>query len=203
MVEEMYLEELKENEGNLAVDENDVVGLQKQNNNNKYSRNEDDEKPSHDELVRIDSECLSSLINVNTEAKRSKPLGNNINDHSYGGGAMELDFSSYTLHSSSAYGGVGGGGVSLTLGLHQHAGNGNGGGVSLAFSQPLSINNSDQQQHNSSSSSVFYHRSNDDHVGTVVHHHHHQYSSLLDSESGQTLPYRNLMGAQLLHDSFV
>ncbi|XP_042004092.1 homeobox protein BEL1 homolog [Salvia splendens] len=88
MVEEMYLEELKEK----------------------------DQKPSHDHLVRIDSECLSSIINNNDDKEKSKTLQNE--QHHFG--AMELNFSSYS-------GGGGGDGVSLTLGLQQR------GGVSLAF----------------------------------------------------------------------
>ncbi|KAI3468702.1 hypothetical protein Pfo_025365 [Paulownia fortunei] len=195
MVEEMYLEELKENEGMGALDgaavnldEND--GLQDQN----PSRNED-QKPTHDQLVRIDSECLSSIINnpEKNDAKKSKALQNEHQNPSFGRvgdsyGAMELDFSSYGHHSAAGGASVsyvnentgghnyGGGGVSLTLGLHQH---GVSGGVSLAFSS-------------ASQSSLFYPRDHMEDCQTV------QYS-LLDSES-QTLPYRNLMGAQLLHD---
>ncbi|KAK7399181.1 hypothetical protein VNO78_10358 [Psophocarpus tetragonolobus] len=66
--------------------------------------------------------------------------------------------------------------VSLTLGLQQHGES----GVSLAFPPP-------------SQSSIFYPRDQDqDHCQTL------QYS-LLDAQ-GQNMPYRNLMGTQLLHD---
>ncbi|XP_047966804.1 homeobox protein BEL1 homolog [Salvia hispanica] len=98
MVEEMYLEELKE-------------------------KDTPDQKPSHDKLVRMDSECLSSIINNsnsnnnNDDKEKSKTLLQNEQHHF---GAMELNFSSYA-------GGGGGGGVSLTLGLQQR------GGVGLAF----------------------------------------------------------------------
>ncbi|KAK6158217.1 hypothetical protein DH2020_005531 [Rehmannia glutinosa] len=53
MVEEMYLEELKEDEGNL----NGVVSANLDENlqNLNPSRNEDDQKPTVDQLVRIDS----------------------------------------------------------------------------------------------------------------------------------------------------
>ncbi|XP_051137666.1 homeobox protein BEL1 homolog [Andrographis paniculata] len=71
----------------------------------------------------------------------------------------------------TSYGG-GGGGVSLTLGLHQH------GGVS------------------SSSSSMFYSTAEQMEECQTVHHHY----SLLENDQSQNLPYRNLMGAQLLHD---
>ncbi|KAL0331291.1 UNVERIFIED_CONTAM: Homeobox protein BEL1 [Sesamum angustifolium] len=196
MVEEMYLEEQKEEEGigddgaaNLDDNHHDHHGLTNQN----PSRTKD-QKPAHDQLVRIDSECLSSIINntdKNTSKNKSKAAA--LQNHEQqnhpcsfgrpGGdsyGAMELDFSSYTHHHSSAAGGPTnyvGGGVSLTLGLHQHGGSG---GVSLPFS-PASVQ-----------SSLFYPRDHMEDCQTV------QYS-LLDSEN-QNLPYRNLMGAQLLHD---
>ncbi|CBI34373.3 unnamed protein product, partial [Vitis vinifera] len=96
---------------------------------------------------------------------------------------VELDFSSYNHHTAgavsftndSAHHNFGGSGVSLTLGLQQHGGS----GVSLAFSP-------------ASQSSLFYSRDPIEDCQPV------QYS-LLDGE-GQNLPYRNLMGAQLLHD---
>ncbi|XP_042039893.1 homeobox protein BEL1 homolog [Salvia splendens] len=92
MVEEMYLEELKEKDGGSRTP---------------------DQKPSHDQLMRMDSECLSSIINNNNDDKEKSKLQNHF-------GAMELNFSSYS-------GGGGGDGVSLTLGLQQR------GGVGLAF----------------------------------------------------------------------
>ncbi|KAL7122961.1 hypothetical protein ACP275_01G077300 [Erythranthe tilingii] len=208
MVEEMYLEELKEDEGvagdgggAAAVYEND--GLMSSQN---HSRSED-LKPSHDQLVRIDSECLSSIINNNkNEAKRNKggdgggggatlqnehhhqinPSFGRVIGDSYGSAAMELDFSSYSHHSSGGgsavhYGGGGGsgGGVSLTLGLHQHGG----GGVSLASFSPAAA----------SQNSLFY-------GGRSEHMVEDNQYTLLDGGENQNLPYRNLMGAQLLHD---
>lgn len=158
MVEEMYLEELKEKESAAAADENDVAPPQNQNN---PSRSED-HKPSHDQLVRIDSECLSSII----DAKKSKSIHAD-DDHHFG--AMELDFSGGGGGHS-----YGGGGVSLTLGLHQH---GEAGGVSLAFA---------------TAPSLFYARDQMEECQTATY-------SLLESEN-QSLQYRNLMGAQLLHD---
>ncbi|KZV15362.1 POX family protein isoform 1 [Dorcoceras hygrometricum] len=200
MVEEMYLEELKEQDGVGAIQVANVdedESLQDQN----LCTNED-QKPTHDQLIRVDSECLSSIINnpEKNNGKKNKTLQNELQNQAFGrvvgdsyGACMELDFSSsYAQHiatgATAATGsyidnaaGVhsyvaaagGGGGVSLTLGLQQH------GGVSLSFS-PTSQN------------SIFYPRDHMEDCQTV------QYS-LLDSE-GQTLPYRNLMGAQLLHD---
>ncbi|KAG8374999.1 hypothetical protein BUALT_Bualt10G0053900 [Buddleja alternifolia] len=155
MVEEMYLEELKDEDEDH------------QNN----TRNED-QKPTHDQLV-IDhhsDQSLSSIININSDTKNNKEAQlHNEHHHPYGT-SMDIDFSSYSHHPSvGGGGGGGGGGVSLTLGLHQQ-------GSSLLYSR------SDHQM--------------EDCQNTV------EYNSLLDShENDQTnLPYRNLMGAQLLHD---
>ncbi|GAV76115.1 Homeobox_KN domain-containing protein/POX domain-containing protein [Cephalotus follicularis] len=194
MVEEMYLEETKEKENNMASSD----GITDLEDNSRLNHDPiTDQKPTPDQLVRIDSECLSSIINNNPDKnesnKSTKALQNHHMQHhqqqqSFGSfGAMELDFSSYNHHTA---GGVsyandssttatqnfnGGTGVSLTLGLQQHGGS----GVSLAFSP-------------ASQSSLFFPRDHMEDCQPV------QYS-LLDGE-GQNLPYRNLMGAQLLHD---
>ncbi|KAF3974232.1 hypothetical protein ACB098_10G126400 [Castanea mollissima] len=204
MVEDMYLEEIKERENNMTSSDG-VTNLDengRQNQNPPPTRPED-QKPTQDQLVRIDSECLSSIITnpEKNDSKTSKTLQDHHmhhQQHSFGRvaaetyGSMELDFSSYNHHSAGGggavsypsdsnanqnnfNGGSGGGGVSLTLGLQQHGGS----GVSLAFS-PASQN------------SLFYARDHIEDCQPV------QYS-LLDGE-GQNLPYRNLMGAQLLHD---
>ncbi|XP_073055619.1 homeobox protein BEL1 homolog [Primulina eburnea] len=97
MVEEMYLEEFK------------------------------DQKPTHDQLVRIHSESLSSILN-NPEkngGKSNKTLENEVKNHCFGGvgnsfGAIELDFSSAAGGGTPTISYAGGGGVSLTLGLYQH-----------------------------------------------------------------------------------
>lgn len=190
MVEEMYLEETKEEEnlgspeGSKALD--DMNGM---NQNNPQTHIDQDRKPN---LVRIDSECISSLINhphekndTNKNCLQHDPHHHQVQNYGVrsGGdqsfGAIELDFSTNIAYGGD-HGGMSnknlglGGGVSLTLGLQQHGGSGSMG--LSAFSQAPH------------QSSLFYPR--DDQV---------QYSSLLDSEN-QNLPYRNLMGAQLLHD---
>ncbi|KAK4488312.1 hypothetical protein RD792_004068 [Penstemon davidsonii] len=182
MVEEMYLEELKEH-----GEENDENQLQNQINHSRINY-EDDQKPSHEQLTRnMDSECLSSIINHNSDRNKNRSKSNE--EEHFG---RVMDFSSYNHHSAGGavsynYGGGGGGGVSLTLGLHQHGGNG---GVSLAFSP-------------ASQGSLFYPRENNNNnkndaemedCQTV------QEYSLLESDQNQNLPYRNLMGAQLLRD---
>ncbi|KAE8055352.1 hypothetical protein FH972_012196 [Carpinus fangiana] len=197
MVEEMYIEETKEQDNmdmtspdRIIADPDGINGRQNQNPP-PLTRLEDDQKPTQDQLVRIDSDCLSSII-TNPEKKDSKTSKTTLQNHqimhhhqqqqhgfgrieTYGN--MELDFSSYANDSTSTvHQNFNGGGVSLTLGLQQHGGN----GVSLAFSP-------------ASQSSLFYGRDHIEECQPV-----HQYS-LLDSE-GQNLPYRNLMGAQLLHD---
>ncbi|XP_052210627.1 homeobox protein BEL1 homolog isoform X1 [Diospyros lotus] len=168
MVEEMYMEETKEQD-NAAASSDD----------NGVRPRPEDHKPTAAQLGRIESECLSSIIN-NPSEKNDGKHSKAPHDHSFGRvaadtfSAVELDFSSYNHH-ATAPGGSSGGGVSLTLGLQQHGGN----GVSLAFS-PVS------------QGSLFYPREHIEDCQQV------QYS-LLDGEA-PNLPYRNLMGAQLLHD---
>ncbi|KAI7726183.1 hypothetical protein M8C21_009633 [Ambrosia artemisiifolia] len=180
MVEEMYMEEIKTNQ-DQTMDQGTSDGLN--------PNPEPDQKPTADELVRIDSECLSSIINH--PEKRDQSLTKAQDQHGFNQGfarvtnsfgAVELDFSTYNNPHNF------GGGVSLTLGLQQHGagggggGSGGGGGVSLGFT-PTSQN------------SLFYPRDHMEDCQTSV-----QYSSLLESDQEQNLPYRNLMGAQLLHD---
>ncbi|KGN50071.1 homeobox protein BEL1 homolog [Cucumis sativus] len=227
MVEEMYLEETKEQEEEIdnsfnnnannsfdgVTDFNDDI-----DGHRSIATRLEDQKPTPDQLLRIDSECLSSIISSNSEknndhSRTIKTMQNHHghqlhgnHNHTFGRvvgdafGTVELDFSSYNHHTGS--GGVSyhnsshnnnnqhfnngsGGGVSLTLGLQQHAaagGNGNG-GVSIAFASagPAVGQNS-----------LFFTRDHMEECQPV------QYS-LLDGET-QNLPYRNLMGAQLLHD---
>ncbi|KAK7307869.1 hypothetical protein VNO77_41300 [Canavalia gladiata] len=185
MVEEMYLEEVKEQENNIAsseagTDQEDDINPTNIQNQAPPSRSED-QKPT---LVRIDSECASSIINNHTsDNKNEAKSSTEMNPQEQCFGSVELDFSSYTHHSSGmvSYGSNngnnnrslnGGSGVSLTLGLQQH-------GVSLAFPP-------------ATQSSLYYGRDQIEDCQPV------QYS-LLEAE-GQNLPYRNLMGAQLLHD---
>lgn len=195
MVEEMYLEETKEQDNLGSPDGATDPDDNGRPNPNPQPRIED-QKPTAEQLVRIDSECLSSIINnpEKNDSKNGKSLQNphphHLHHHqpNFGRvaeafGAVELDFSSYNHHTAgavsftndSAHQNFGGSGVSLTLGLQQHGGS----GVSLAFSP-------------ASQSSLFYSRDPIEDCQPV------QYS-LLDGE-GQNLPYRNLMGAQLLHD---
>ncbi|KAL0408162.1 UNVERIFIED_CONTAM: Homeobox protein BEL1 [Sesamum radiatum] len=193
MVEEMYLEDLKEGEDMRELDGGAAAANHHENGNQNPAPGTEDQKPTQDQLIRIDSDYLSSIINTpgkNDPKAPDKSLGSDHQQHheesSFSrvgdeyGTSMQFDFSSYSQQTSGSavfYGG--GGGVSLTLGLQQ---NGASGGVSLAFSP-------------ATQSSLFYPRSSDnmEDCQTV-----HQYS-LLDSEH-QNLPYRNLMGAQLLHD---
>uniref|UniRef100_A0A6N2K6W1 POX domain-containing protein n=1 Tax=Salix viminalis TaxID=40686 RepID=A0A6N2K6W1_SALVM len=140
MVEEMYLEETKEQGNNMAS--SDGVTDLDENINGRSNQNPSstDQKPTPDQLNRIDSECLSSVIsnpdkndtNKSTISFQSHHLQHQ--QHNFGNfGGMDLDFSSYNHHTA---GGVSyandnasnqnfnGGGVSLTLGLQQHKGSG-------------------------------------------------------------------------------
>lgn len=179
MVEEMYVEETKDNENehiegslvsdrfNVTLDENTTMPQMEQ-------------KPTVDQLIRRDSDCLSSIINHH-DHHASKNLDNDIHQgfarvSSDPFGAVELDFSTYNHNFGSS---SGGGGVSLTLGLQQHADGGVG----------------HRGGNGSGEVSLYYPRDHMEDCQTAV-----QYSSLLEGDQGQNLPYRNLMGAQLLHD---
>ncbi|CAK8579232.1 unnamed protein product [Lathyrus sativus] len=177
MVEEMYLEEEKEQQRNTTTSEGGNNINHEEENLNVLQDQSPTQQPHEDQkprLLRIDSECVSSIIN---------------NDHKLAAdafGSVDIDFSSYNTHHSSDHmvggypsgesfhHGGGGGGVSLTLGLQQHGGN----GVSLAFPS-------------TTQSPMFYTR---EQIEEPV-----QYS-LLDGEGTNIMPYRNLMGTQLLHD---
>ncbi|TYJ22518.1 hypothetical protein E1A91_A08G130600v1 [Gossypium mustelinum] len=199
MVEEMYMEETKEHENNMASSDA-VTTIDGDDNSGRPNPIilPTDQKPTPDQLLRIDSECLSSIVSSDPEkndAKSAKTLQNqHFHQHHYQkqsfetSGIMELDFSSYSHHHTSggaSYNGSdynanqscfnGGGSVLLTLGLQQHGGT----GVSLAFS-PVAR------------SSIFYPRDHIEDCQPV------QYS-LLDGEA-QHLSYRSLIGARLLHD---
>ncbi|XP_010545511.1 PREDICTED: homeobox protein BEL1 homolog [Tarenaya hassleriana] len=134
-----------------------------------------DPKPEPNPMIRVDPESLSYMItNPNTKISQSHRQGATPFGSTF-------DFSSYG-HQAVTYAGdssnqgleEGTRGVSLTLGLQRHNGNS---GVSLAFSPAASLFYGDCQQ------------------GSV------QYSTaMLDGDESQNLPYRNLIGAQLLHD---
>lgn len=195
MVEEMYLEEEKEQQRNTTTLEGGGGGNNinhEDENLNNVLQNQSPTQPHEDQkprLVRIDSECVSSIINNNHDHNKNE-ANKNLNHHHQlaadAFGSVDIDFSSYNTHHSSdhmvaAYTsnegfhhGGGGGGVSLTLGLQQHGGN----GVSLAFPS-------------TSQGPMFYTR---EQIDEPV-----QYS-LLDGEGTNIMPYRNLMGTQLLHD---
>ena len=210
MVEQMYLEETKEEQEKNMGPSSDATDHHHQSNEvGALIQPSSDQKPTLDQLLRVEPESLSSIINSTTAAKSNRNNAQNQNPHDSsatnhlqqsqfgrveGFDSIDLDFpsSSSFHHHHAPYGtqndthahqgfglggGSGGGNVSLTLGLQQHGGN----GVSLAFSP-------------ASQSSLFYARNQIDDCQPV-----HQYS-LLDGDQGQNLPYRNLMGAQLLHD---
>ncbi|PWA96341.1 TALE protein [Artemisia annua] len=172
MVEEMYVEETKDNDHTEGVSDRFNAGVDENTNVPQM-----DQKPTVDQLIRRDSDCLSSIINHH-DHNAAKMLDHDMQQSfarasgdSFG--AVELDFSAYN-HNFGGSSSGGGGGVSLTLGLQQHADRrGDGSGGSLYY--PRDNNMEDSQ--------------------TSV-----QYSSLLEGDQGHNLPYRNLMGAQLLHD---
>ncbi|KAK1409009.1 hypothetical protein QVD17_41245 [Tagetes erecta] len=177
MVEEMYVEETKEN------DHENIEGVSDRFNASTIDENTTipkvEQKPTVDQLIRRDSDCLSSIITHHDHHTTTTSL-----DHAFhqsvprvsttdSFGAVEIDFSAYNHN----FGGNGGGGkVSLNLGLEQHASGGDGGSGSGGVS-------------------LYYPREHMEDCQTAV-----QYSSFLEGDQGQNLPYKNLMGAQLLHD---
>ncbi|KAL1355780.1 homeobox protein BEL1 homolog [Arachis duranensis] len=184
MVEEMYMEELKEQENMMASSE----GADDPDLHLPSSRSED-QKPSV--VVGMESDQCASSSMLNNIKNDPKSSHNNPEEECLGRvmdtfGSVELDFSSYTQQQQQQQQGFNG--VSLTLGLQQHGGS----GVSLAFPPPPV---------SSHHSSLFYATTRDQIMdscppssSSIVHHY-----SLVDGEP-QNLPYRNLMGAQLLHD---
>ncbi|GMH09380.1 hypothetical protein Nepgr_011221 [Nepenthes gracilis] len=186
MVEEMYLEEAKQEHDKMASISNNADDTGSRHNQNPQAQ---DQKPMPDQLLRADTDCLSSIIrgsdkirdkNTKTSPPHNANTGSlqHLTQQAFGRleafAPIDLDFPTYNQNAHESFG-SGGAAVSLTLGLQQNAGN----GVSLAFS-PAAQN------------PLFYTR---DHMedGQPVQ------FSLLDGE-GQNLQYRNLMGAQLLHD---
>lgn len=204
MVEEMYLEEEKEREQNMVASSE---GAGNNNIHEEEDMNHDvqnlspstrpDQKPTTQarRLLRIDSDCMSSIINNPDHDQNDTKTHHHMNPHEQFESGVDLDFSSYATHHSPSMqvsytsagnnvnpgfrGGGGGGGVSLTLGLQQHGGSG---GVSLAFPPPQATQGS-----------MYYTRDQVDQECPTGQ------FSLLDGE-GQNMPYRNLMGTQLLHD---
>ncbi|KAK1297483.1 hypothetical protein QJS10_CPB15g00732 [Acorus calamus] len=199
MVEEMYMEETKEQDILLGRLENN------ENNNNDDDNN--DSRPNHHQLLHHnqnpssptrnsehkpitnhglllhDPDSLSSII-TSTHNNNNDRHNQFMRGAPEAFGVVDVDFSSYdnnsnknnsdnNLHHHHNFGG----GVSLTLGLQQHGS----GGMNLSFSPTT-------QQ------SLFFSRESVD-----VDDCQPVQFSILDGE-GSNLPYRNLMGTQLLHD---
>lgn len=183
----MYLEEIKEQDKQTSQEENtdddnsrpgEIQSNQNPNPNcSSLHLHSEDQKPAPGEVLNY-SDSLSSIVNGRhhcTDGRAPTNSKSSYHDprqhHPVHIGAMELDFTSYGECSNQNFGD----GVSLTLGLQQH----NEGGMSLSFSPG--------SQH-----SLLFSRAQmeDCQPGQF---------SILDGET-QNLPYRNLMGAQLLHD---
>lgn len=173
MVEEMYMEETKEQnnqqsaQGTPECESNDnnsrpnsILLHSDRNPNPSSSLDQDQDHKPFSSHPRIESDSLTSMVN-----KHQVPRAENL-------GVVDLDFSAYNESSSSQNFGNG---VSLTLGLQQHTG----GGISLSFSP------TNQQ-------TMFFSREQMEDCQPVQF-------SILDGE-GQNLRYRNLMEAQTLHD---
>ena len=125
MVEEMYVEEMKDGQ------QQDDGGGQQSTNPNPSSCSEAadggdtgvDRKPTRAQLMH-DAGSLASVVNIGGGVSRLDNLGSM--DH--------LDFGSYGGGGQQQAAGGGFGGVSLTLGLQQH--DSHDGGVNIAFGAP-------------------------------------------------------------------
>ncbi|WOL18260.1 hypothetical protein Cni_G27053 [Canna indica] len=179
MVEEMYLQEMKElsnNEGNQTVAGADE---EEDNDNPNCSNLSFDQKPPSMPAVQLlaDSDSLSSIINIShdrigtTTSIKSSHQHQSRNENF--GVIDDLDHFSYGNNIDSRSG------VSLTLGLQQH----NGGGVGLSLLPDSSLFPREGAVHDHDEQQVLQ-------------------FSILDGEGDQNLPsYRNMMGAdELLHD---
>ncbi|XP_020581567.1 homeobox protein BEL1 homolog [Phalaenopsis equestris] len=149
MIEEMYMEELKEEDKNSQSSHATTMQEAGNCSNNPYSNPNPNPNPSPTSQPPFeDHKSLSSIIN-NINAHHHNP---NIGNPSQTYGILETDFGSYH------------GGHELTLSLQQHE-------RPLLFTRELAIGDEgDEVQF-----------------------------SILEGET-QNIPYRNLMGAQLLHD---
>ncbi|XP_074584406.1 homeobox protein BEL1 homolog [Curcuma longa] len=189
MVEEMYMEETKDNEMQTSQlddatddnnDNNDAAGRRLLYNHLQQEMDEE-QKPGAGQLQLPDPDSLSWVISGRDGAGSSKGYQNPSESF----GVIDIDFASYG-------GGAGpgmphAGGVSLTLGLQQHDGGAGTGraGVSLSFSPPATQLLAREVQIGERQA-----------AGTS-----HQFSSMMEDEAQNATVYRNLMGAhQLLRD---
>lgn len=215
MVEEMYLEETKEQENPLIANSSsdDTIadsGGRRPDHRNPRTTCDDTEDRKPNNLVRVD---ISSILNPNNNNPGSGATGAE-DDHwpifgaARGGGdhrpfahaglvGGSPGFSSSSPNPAWAHENPGGafgygarargGSVSLTLGLQQQGGSGM--GLAAAFSPSSTAASSSAGP----PPPLFYTRPDQiEDCQTVPY-------PLLESE-GQNLPYRNLIGAQLLHD---
>ncbi|XP_010941166.1 homeobox protein BEL1 homolog [Elaeis guineensis] len=176
MIEEMYSQEMNEHNNQSSHAATSHEDNTNRNPNHNFSLNQ---KPAPGQLLN-DSDSLSSIINSSHHSDEKATINvKTSQDHNpehqvprtESFGAVGRDISSYSSCGNQNLRS----GVSLTLGLQQNSGV----GMSLSFS-PAS-------QH-----SLLFSREHMDDGQQVQF-------SILDGEA-RSLPYRNMMGAQLLHD---
>lgn len=192
MVEEIYLEETKDQDSNqspqgTAEHEGNDTNSRPNHLQRQLSQSSQNPNPSaaHLQVVQkplpahhnMDSAALTSIWD-NGNRGVSTPDGNRMHHQqtlrSENFGAVDIDFASYNECNSSQN--FRNGSVSLTLGLQHHTGE----GISLSFSP-------------SSQQSMFYSREQMDEYQPVQF-------SILDGQEQNVPLYRNLMGSQTLHD---
>ncbi|CAL9076358.1 unnamed protein product [Musa acuminata var. zebrina] len=172
MVEEMYLEETKEQENQTSQEEN-YNSSDNVNRNLIYNScqvdNVEDRKPAPGQLL-TEPDSLSWVISNSDGRERAGSKSSQNPNASDNFGVVDLDFTSYNQCSHPSFGS----GVSLTLGLQQH----NGGGMGLSFSPPAP------------QPSLLFSREQMEEC-------HPSQLPIVDADA-QNSAYRNLVGAQLL-----
>ncbi|KAJ4784792.1 BEL1-like homeodomain 2 [Rhynchospora pubera] len=183
MIEEMYMEEMKDQDNNHA---SPATGLRDSTNLNSNSNPNPsldmgsgstelhavDEKPTPTQLHH-DPGSLSSIFN----SSRHRSNGTDHNGHGHNYGMMDMNFSTYNNNNNTNNQGYGSG-VSLTLGLQQHSR----GATNLSFSL-------------ASQNSLLYSGVTQEPIEDVPP----SQFSIVDGE-GQSIHFRNMVGAHLLHD---
>jgi hypothetical protein len=183
MIEEMYMEEMKDQDDNnqASVPATGLRDINRTSNSNPnpsqdMGRGSTDhhaveEKPTPTQLHN-DHGSLSSIF---SSSHRTDNIDHNGHDHNYG--MINMDFNNYNGNNNTNNQGYGSG-VSLTLGLQQH----NRGAMNLSFSL-------------ASQSSLLYSGVAGEPIEEVPS----SQFSIVDGD-GQSVHYRNMVGTHLLHD---
>ncbi|KAJ3682040.1 hypothetical protein LUZ60_014613 [Juncus effusus] len=171
MVEEMYMEEMKDQDSQttLPSSEQNPNPTPSSDMGSHSELHVAEQKPTPAQLLH-ESGSLSSIFT----SSQHHPSSTDHDSQTQHFGMMDMDFNAYNNTNSQNYGS----GVSLTLGLQHH----NRGAMNLSFSL-------------ASETTLLYGGP----PGEPIEEAPQNQFSIVDAE-GQSLHYRNIVGAQLLHD---